>query len=124
MSQQQYLWMLALIAAWRQDGIGDLLGDGGDLGVACISAIAGTLQHHASRSANDLTARLFVLWLFLVAFYAKSRAKSPAIRSVTRKIDAPSFFAVVSLNPAWLRLFQPSPPAPPLCQTEHLPTAA
>lgn len=117
MSKQQYLWMLGLIAAWRQQVDSDDQ-DGPRLLLQAIYAQAGTFKGAPTKAANDLAAALFILLLIWWWNYAIYHANVAATGAFSRKLTRRQFLGAVPLHPAWLRLFPDSEAPLGLC---HIP---
>lgn len=99
MSKQQYLWMLGLMAAWRQRVDGDDQ-DGQRLLLHAIYARAGVFQGVPAKSANDqVIAALFILLLILAWTGAKYRAKSSAFNPFMRELTPALFFGTILRDP-------------------------
>lgn len=74
MSEQQYMWMLGLIAAWRQQ-IEDHQDDPSSRAMDKITGVSGSFRQYEYKAANELAATLLV-WVFI---YAWNCAKQCAI---------------------------------------------
>ena len=120
---QQYHFLLAYYAAWRQHNPHNAeKPEGPD--IARIEAVAGQFRQVASNSSNDQAALQLVMLLMWLWFYAKSSAKTGDGRPVSRKLTWGPILEPVPLNPASHGLLPASAPVLSLCQYDHLPAVA
>lgn len=94
MSKQQYLWMLGLITAWRQQVDGDDQ-EGQGLLLQAIYAQAGVFDNAPAKSANDQMAAflilLFILWWNCAKYRAQIGVFAQSHTSFFQNIAAPFF---------------------------------
>lgn len=123
MSKQQYQWLavMAMMAARRTDSETDQE-EGTRLILRNIIAQAGTFENAPTKSANDLTAALFILLLVWWWNCAKNRAKLVNPSAVSRKLTRGRFLEAIPADPAWLLASAWFWSRLTLCHFDHLPT--
>lgn len=103
MSKQQYVWMLGLIAAWRQQQSNSDDPDGARMLLQHVFAQAGQFTNAPAKSANDqVVACLFILLLLWWRNSAKNSANFAGFHLVFCKINADRFFPDSARNPRQL----------------------
>jgi len=92
-ASEQYIWMLGLVAAWRQQVDNDQ-GDPPPL-LGSVYARAGTFSNAPPVAANDQPAAqllLLFIWLWLCAKHRANFSERPQFFGIPRQIKRRAFF--------------------------------
>ena len=100
MSEQQYVWMLGVISAWRQMQQRESdLDEPFPSAMEEVTAVAGRLRAPEKQAANDMAAVMFILLLLLLWSCAKHCAFFGGFHSKLCKINEAAIFSLIARIP-------------------------